>query len=185
MTLTLILSLLSCTEVKAPECSDNGDCADGEACISQLCEKVGCVTSSDCELQSFCNPLYECESGCESDDDCVAGESCNKDEHECSPYGCRSTELDCEYGEFCNTESGECEERGQDCETCNATNINACGPGAYCLATTTGNDGYCWDTCEDESDCPRGFQCLDWTDTPGYDKICFADCDYLTENGLL
>lgn len=185
MTLTLILGLLSCTTTKAPECNDNGECGDGEACVAQLCKQVGCVTSADCGLQSFCNPLYECESGCELDSDCNAGESCNTDEHECSPYGCRSTELDCAYGEFCDTESGECEERGQDCETCNPNNVESCGNDAYCFALTTGGDGYCFNFCDDEADCPRGFQCLEVSDSPAFEKVCFADCEYMTENDLL
>lgn len=176
--------LLGCSGTEAkPECVDNGECPAGNACITGKCKEVSCVSSADCNVQQFCNPEYECQDGCEKTEDCEAGFTCNKDDHTCEGYGCRSTELDCAYGEFCNPETGECNTRGSWCESCNENNLYSCGDGAYCIPLTTNGDGYCWNYCDNDGDCPRGFECSALG--TGYENICFADCDFMKENGYL
>ena len=161
------------------ECADSGDCgvSEGElvACVSGDCEDVECLASTDCPLGSYCDleEGYVCSEGCEGDGDCLSGFSCN--EGTCERNSCRSTVLDCDFLEICNQDSGECEEaEGVVCARCdglfhefddNSTFFDPCddtflghrdcGPGAVC-----GNTGHCLPPCEDNTDCPHGFQCM-------------------------
>lgn len=189
--MSLLLSvvlLLSCGgDKKTPECVDHGDCPSGNACVQNACKEVDCLASSDCDIYQFCNPFFECQEGCEKDSDCQAGETCDKTSHSCSIYGCRSTDLDCEYGEFCDTESGECYEgEGQWCEAgCNARNIYSCSSGRYCLQFVGQDDAYCYRECENEGDCPRGFECGEIDLGLESVSVCYADCDYMIESGYL
>lgn len=179
-----LLASSSCGGLQKLECVDHGSCPEGTGCVEGYCSPVECFSSADCDVFNFCNPSFECQEGCETDDDCTAGDTCDKTSHTCSTYGCRSTELDCDYGETCDASSGECEQEGEWCETgCNVNNLYSCGTNQYCIANTDGGDGYCWNFCEDNGDCPRGFECVELG--VGYDNICYGDCDYMTENGFL
>ena len=179
-----LAALIGCGgATKALECVDNGECGEGQACVDDKCVAVDCVVSADCSIGSFCSPVYECQAGCESDADCYAGETCDTTAHTCSAYGCRSKDLDCDYGEYCNTESGECFTRGSWCETCNPANLYSCGSGAYCIDAFDDGTGYCYNWCEEERDCPRGFECAEVGS--GYENVCFGDCPYMVDNGYL
>ena len=206
-----LVGLLGCNNEKAPECVDNGQCPEGNACVQNACEEVSCLTSAECDINQFCNPFYECEGGCETSDDCTAGETCK--DHVCDVYGCRSTNLDCEYGEYCDTSSGECKTSSKPhCESCDAAATSSCGSNATCYiwevddGTCTGDrdceDGWYCDNIEsatsknchqdfcvvdcdpdDENACPRGFTCQDATGLGAYG--CIADCSFMIENGYL
>src|SRR5687768_13082839 len=109
--IVLLLVLFGCNRVKAPECLDNGNCNDGQACIERECVDVECLASVDCAFGNYCrteDDAYTCRAGCASDDDCRAGESCNVDDNECESYGCRDTDLDCPFGQVCEEDEGEC-----------------------------------------------------------------------------
>ena len=92
----------------APECVDNGECGELQACIEQSCEDVECVTSDTCEIGRFCDTeRYVCRDGCASDEDCLAGQECAGST--CQDKPCRNSELDCTAGETCNPNTGGCE----------------------------------------------------------------------------
>lgn len=184
MIIALMLTLAGCGgSEKTPECIDNGGCPEGQACLDSQCKEVECLASNQCDLYNFCNPNYKCQEGCESDADCRAGQTCDTTAHSCESYGCRSAALDCNYGEFCNTDSGDCFSKGEVCKTCNAANPYSCGSGAYCLQLRTGGDGYCFNFCDSDRDCPRGFECVE-LGAP-YENVCVGDCDFMVEGGYL
>ena len=58
-----------------------------------------------------------------------------------------------------------------------AGSFHSCG-------VSMGGEGYCWNFCDTNADCPSGFDCLDAFGSP-YEKICLADCPTLTENEWL
>ena len=158
----LTASLLgSCGRGRSGEpCYETADCPaeEGElkACVSGQCEGVDCLSSSDCPMGSICSVDsfdFECQEGCNSDADCLAGSTCQ--EGQCADYGCRSTVLDCDLGEFCNETTGECET----------------AEGAYCsacqMASNDWNDQGTLTTCDDillgnDSCGGVGSFCTDW-----------------------
>ena len=163
-------------------CVDNAGCADLQVCARPsadrpgVCTNVECVTNEQCALGNFCNEAgYFCEPGCTSDLDCRAGETCDTTTNTCNAYGCRDTNLDCGYGEFC--ENGSCVENGRPfCEPC-LTNFD-CGPGGLCVSD--GVTTHCFETCNSQADCPRGYQCGEFViDDPG--TYCGADCAYINQ----
>jgi hypothetical protein len=174
------LFLLACGGATVP-CVDNGQCSEGQACIAEACEDVDCLTSSECAIQQYCDSSYSCSTGCEQDTDCRAGETCNAVAAQCQTQACRSTELDCEVGQYCNESTGTCDSAQGYCDTCNPNNLFSCGNSGYCLSWNDPNVGYCWNYCDSQSDCPRGFDCYD----PGLGSVCIADCPWLLENGYM
>ena len=182
------------------ECQDNADC-NNQACIDNECEDVECLSSTDCQLNQFCDPKqYVCRDGCAEDQDCLAGESCNTNNHSCELYGCRETALDCEIGQFCNTSSGECfndsQSRCQSCTEANHTDdyLNVvlfgeqltdrhCAPWSetefFWLKICNPNGG--------DDECPRGFFCVDniYDDVTFNVAACIGDCPFYVDNGYL
>lgn len=207
------LAVLSCQPEYHEGCEYHSDCGDGELCNDDSeCEEVECTSSDDCASGKYCGSRFECLDGCEGDSDCLAGETCT-DQHECQAYGCRTTELDCMYGEKCNESTGECDDAlGENCSTCNILNFGSdCGGPSECWWMYDGGDcnnandcepgyacddldldgrkechrSFCLETCNPnaEEPCPRGFQCGDVTGTGDY--YCFADCEFMVDNGYL
>lgn len=181
------LLLAGCPSSKtdgAPECTDNGQCGEMEACIDQECAAVECLTSSQCGLRQYCktaDDAYTCADGCASTDDCMAGETCNEVTGQCEEYGCRSTDLDCPVGSTCNVSTGECEAyQGLCTRTCDVGSLSSgCGSGSTCMAVSVGGscardqdcggDGYLCDsfltssdTCRSLADCPEGTEECTW-----------------------
>ncbi|MBU0607004.1 MAG: hypothetical protein KKI08_03920 [Armatimonadetes bacterium] len=158
--LLLLLPLAACEVSNGPSggsCTDHGQCGEMQACIQNTCEDVQCLLSSDCPLHSFCdsaNDRFTCREGCESVDDCMAGESCNENSHSCEVYGCRSTELDCPVGSTCNVGSGVCSEVADLCSrTCDVYDAPNCGAGSSCEV------GDVTDECQRPQDCEQGYSC--------------------------
>ncbi len=160
------------------QCTDNGGCAEMQACVQNVCTDVECLVSDDCALHNYCDTeqdRYVCTAGCLSDDDCIAGEECHPEYGTCEDYGCRSTNLDCEYGEYCDQESGDCYEATEPhCEVCDGGCLGGncipwelttqcdssqgdlgCAPGEHCGAWTDDPPVYC----EGPMDCPDGQDC--------------------------
>ena len=78
--LLTICTALACTEApeKAEEggtCANSAECAEGQLCLKNECRDVDCLTSNDCDIEQYCSTEYACESGCENDNDCFAGDS--------------------------------------------------------------------------------------------------------------
>jgi hypothetical protein len=181
--IAVLLFVLGCVGAKQPECVDNGNCHDGQACVEQTCQDVECLASIDCAFGNYCDleeSAYECRSGCASNDDCPAGEECNLDDNECEAYGCRNTDLDCGLGQFCDEDEGECyDAEGEFCTSCDDDPTD-CGD-STCFSFNPddrNHDNYCLAPCRvGEDDCPRGYDCVDVTEMGDY--YCFADCTAL------
>jgi hypothetical protein len=139
------------------DCTDHGQCGELQACIANACTDVQCLTSADCALHNYCNTTedrFECLAGCESNEDCIAGEECHPDYHTCEEYGCRSTELDCPVGHTCNTTTGDCVATSGLCtETCDVYDRPNCGAGASCQVADSTNE------CSQDRDCEQGYGC--------------------------
>lgn len=175
-------ALASCS--KAPQCVDNGQCGDMQACIEEECVQVECLASAQCGLEQFCDVQrdYTCKSGCEHNTDCQAGFDCNPDSHQCEAYGCRSTDLDCGYGEVCDESSGECKRaQGDHCKTCSDPYFGSgCNKGTCYLFDEESFASYCVVDCNpsQEDACPRGYECVDVLGD-GASYGCFAWCPSL------
>ena len=203
------LLLASCGQPRrggGTACYDASECSSEsgelEACVGGFCEAVGCLSSSDCPLDTVCDVEdfdYECEEGCHSNADCRDGKTC--EDGQCEEYGCRSTLLDCGLREICDLETGECEEaEGPYCTECNLADnewvlgeTTACddqlvgndfcgGDGSYCMNLGT---PVCLVSCEEQEDCPGGYVCqqVSWGLPPGcnpdyilLEKVCLSDC---------
>jgi hypothetical protein len=173
-----------------PECIDNGYCAEGQACVNDVCEDVECLSSAICDVGEYCNDkTYSCVDGCLENIDCVAGETCNTDTRSCEAYGCRDTTLDCPTGAECNLTTGECDSVAT-CQNCNLSQANSCRGGdveAHCLPWDDLSEGWCFPVCDNSGGCPAGFSC--YVDYPidlfTYVDVCVADCPWLTETGHL
>ncbi len=170
-----MLALVGCAE-PVPDCVDNGQCALGEACLAEVCVAVECLDSTTCGLEQFCDQrTFTCEAGCETNTDCLAGQRCNQQEHECFEYGCRQTDLDCGLGEVCDEESGECQEApGKHCDVCDDPWFGTgCGNNGTCYAFND-TDFFCIVDCNEGDECARGYECVDVTDADAWG--CFAWC---------
>lgn len=178
--MTSLLFLFACSGggLGAPECVDNGECTEGQACIDQQCEDVECLTSTDCPIAHVCHPKqYYCVPGCAEDEDCLAGQTCNSESHECVDAACRTTELDCHVGDVCDPVSGQCVEPANAvCETgCHIYNSPNCPGGGTCVQSLSGQ------TCNSANDCDAGETCdpfLTSTDTCWSDGDCPVDGSY-------
>lgn len=185
----LFLGLIACGGDPAPECIDNGQCDEFQACIEDVCVDVECLGSAICDIGEYCNDkTYTCVDGCLEDADCMAGETCDPDTRTCEAYGCRSTELDCGVGTECNVATGECEAVNA-CNSCNANNVNSCvGQGTqYCLVWDDPSEGWCFPECGADFACPSGFSCYKNAQVSLFDtaNVCIADCPWLKDNGYL
>jgi hypothetical protein len=181
--IAVLLLMLGCTEV--PECLDDGDCEDLDACIEGTCTVVECLTSRQCDLHTHCErSTHTCDPGCESADDCYAGEWCDSTLGVCEPLACEDTQLDCPFGETCERTTGECYDDGRHhCTQC--YNTNACGTDGTCFTFTEEGGGpyYCLMQCTNPelNDCPQGYTCQSIRDV----YYCLAWCPYLDSLGLL
>ena len=183
------LSLAGCSgEVSTAECLDHSECGSGEACQSGKCAAVECVTSFDCALDHYCTTGYTCSEGCENDGDCRAGSSCDLVVGECVTDTCSDTAIDCGIGELCELETGECNDAGKTwCEVCERSQPFECGTeDAVCFSAIDPTVAYCWNACETDEDCARGFYCEDQEIVDGGPpKICMGDCSFYVEKGYL
>jgi hypothetical protein len=183
--------LTGCGGWGTPECADDGECEGIAVCDTRtnLCREVECTSSSQCDLGSHCDAVeHACVPGCEGNEDCIAGETCNF-EHQCEPYGCRTTELDCHYGENCV--SGECVDNPDPhcapAMTVSAQNMCVNAGGALACFDQACSQIYCLLPCStsDADPCPRGTRCMqpfNPTDDNGF--YCAGDCEFLLAHGF-
>lgn len=156
----LLALFLSCGGAGDFECSEEKACAFGAVCVEGQCQTQACATSDQCPIEQFCNADRSCQPGCAEDSDCLFGDLCDTETATCESRECTDTRIDCAYGEFCNA-SGECyEAAGYYCRECEDDN-DCGGNGNYCLS------GYCGVSCQSDSDCPSGYDCLPLTDLSG------------------
>ncbi|MED5369866.1 MAG: hypothetical protein VX899_02520 [Myxococcota bacterium] len=194
--MTFLLMMLACEGgAGTAECVDITDCDEGQACVDGSCATVQCLESSECEIGQFCDPRnYVCRAGCEVDDDCLAGQDCNTQTHECEDSACRTAELDCAVGQLCDSVTGQCYDSpidlcSQNCDSmelwtgCSGT--EACV--AYATDKTCSGDGQCSgnETCDpfiiqyvnSASECPAGSTYgEDWVNGRYcYQNLCHED----------
>jgi len=168
----LALSLVGTGCQDPPECDKSTPCDFGEVCKQGVCESIGCATSAQCSMESFCADGV-CTAGCAEDADCYPGDFCNVEAGVCESAGCTDTRLDCGYKEFCNEFSGECYDAGgYFCKDCNDEQ-DCGGNGNRCTGY-----GFCGVSCESNDDCPSGFNCFPFVDFNGnvVDYQCFTYC---------
>lgn len=165
--MTWLWLLIACgdKEKEAVQCAEDAECGFGEVCIEGACSGQVCATSAQCGMEEYCKS-GSCVSGCEDDDDCYPGQSCDTTLGTCGTATCTDSRVDCAFGEFCNSANGECYEAGgYYCSACNDDD-DCGGNGNLCL-----NLGYvvnfCGVTCSVESDCPNGYTCAGVSDSSG------------------
>jgi hypothetical protein len=172
----LCLILLSC-EKQVGECSENVPCTGfGETCVKGKCEAQSCANNSQCGMEQYCED-GSCASGCTEDTDCYPDSFCNTEKKKCEASGCRSTTLDCDFQQFCDVSTGECyDASGYYCREC-LSDEECGGNGNTCLSWGI-YGSFCGVTCETETDCPSGYNCIGLTDSSGnvVSKQCITYC---------
>lgn len=132
----------------------------GFRCVGGVCSAGGCDSDDDCPAGQQCLD-GRCEDGdsCTSDVDCPIGESCV--DGRCQPAGCTS-DMDCPVGESCV--SGQCQPAG-------CTSDADCPSGRHCL------DGDCYaQECLNDSHCAPGASCTNGS------CITATTCDPMTQS---
>ena len=113
-----VVGLAACSGDAPAECSENTPCGAFASCVDGSCVAKSSGTSTDCGMQSYCEG-GECQSGCQSGDDCYPDEVCDPATATCASAACRSTSLDCGFKEFCDPAAGDCyEASGYYCSDC-------------------------------------------------------------------
>ena len=128
--------------------------------------------------------LYTCVDGCEGTDDCAPGSTCTQGS--CVLSACSDTHLDCPVGTVCD--GGACAVDGSVCETCASS--ATCGDGRCAtFRDQAGDEAFCYGHCDSSDDCAAGFSCTEFrflvNGQPTPEKLCYADCNWLTEQGWL
>ncbi|MCO4745744.1 MAG: hypothetical protein KC912_13205 [Proteobacteria bacterium] len=169
----LLLFLSACGGTQA-ECDEELLCEGfGEVCIQGQCVLGSCSTNGDCPIEHTCVDR-ECAPGCDRDNDCYPGSSCDVELSECVANACEETSVDCGYREFCNTLTGDCYDAGdQYCRPCTTASADEdCGEGNRCIG------GFCGVDCAEGRACPGGFECYSFTDGGGNitDYQCWTYC---------
>ncbi len=144
-------------------CTSNLDCPGGTFCdiTTTRCIPVGpCTVDEHCTFDNICSAAtLTCRPGCRRDGDCSPKSSCV---NSTCTFFCRDNSA-CPVNQFCNQTSGRCETRSGrvDCNDCGA--LTSCGAAtvARCLSFVTEGttDTFCGMICQDDDECPSGFDC--------------------------
>jgi len=132
-----------------PECTWNGDCAQGQECEPGMrqCQPVTCASTYECA-----NPLEFCLAGACSPPDCLTGQDCQESQY------CSTTQGICEDAVPCN-EEGACNFYNQVCVG------GLCHPNLCATPCTNGGHlcnpktGKCGAPCTTDGQCPAGWGC--------------------------
>ena len=174
----------------ADVCAVDGDCAAGQWCdnsaedSSAVCLE-GCRAGDDaeCPAGEYCAEDHSCQIGCDVDDDCPGGESCDLLANRCVGQGCQADadcggRVDWPDSRYCNVDvdPARCEQGcrdAQDCpgaqpcledsRVCGCRQDEQCGQGEVCSALE------CVPACGGDEDCGEGEYC----DGEGH---CIAGC---------
>jgi len=156
-----VCDILSGECISSTSCRDDFHCDIGQICENEVC-RVGCRDTADCDLENreVCID-GECRFGlCENNSYCEFGRICNLDDNSCV------LPEDPHCVEGC---SHICEQCGED------TEIGPCGdPANVCVRS--GEQTHCWVACEEDEECPSGYQCV--PTTVDWSPICddVSDC---------
>lgn len=181
-----------CREV---DCVTHGDCVPGQYCTDDHTCEAGCSNDLDCPAGSTCDEdAHSCVPyGCRNTQlDCALGERCDKETGTCKkdnrPH-CRA----CDAGAIantCGTDNATCFVWNVD-DTRGCSNDNHCADGWMCdyfdAFSQYCHQDRCLMKCNPDApnSCPRGFDCVQGLDsTQPNVAYCYADCNYLTENGF-
>jgi V8-like Glu-specific endopeptidase len=156
----------------SPECSEDSDCNDGDACTTNTCVSGTCSnTLKDCDDGDACT-TDSCDSSTGScTNDLIACDDdnlCTTDS--CDPTtGCSNTPIDCDDGDACTTDS--CDSSTGSC----TNDLIACDDGISCtIDSCDSTTGQCTN---DGSDCPAGSVCGNGVCEVGEDcGDCPNDC---------
>ncbi len=179
----LLALALACTTEVPPECFDHGDCDEEQACISNHCEVVDCLSDDACAFGELCSAEFTCDPGCNTDADCNVGEACEVES--CVPAACTDTITDCALGEICDEASGACTDSDPVlCAECEVSDPDSCGPYGLCVQGSSSPHGYCMPICNLSSGistCPQGSSCMDLAQG----TACWAPCSTYEDAGYL
>ncbi|MBM4779917.1 MAG: hypothetical protein GQE15_19605 [Archangiaceae bacterium] len=154
-------------------CTSNLDCPTGTFCdtTTTKCIPDGpCTLDEHCTMSNVCNAqTLTCRAGCRTDGDCALpnGPTTLTARLACVNGNCQAFCRDnqgCPANEFCDKTNGRCLSRlnRNDCAGC-GMNGQTCGPAnvARCLSfVTEGQTGsFCGMICQNDDDCPSGFDC--------------------------
>lgn len=195
-----------CTEGYTCEagCDEDTDCAAGQSCDveSHSCNAYGCRdTQLDCAIGEVCDTTT---GQCYVADDNLCASTCDYTNPRCD--GADSC-IPTSFVGACNVQNGNagCPANSpclivevDEARTCSDwlgfPDNSACPSGWYCDFLS----GYpepmchrdecvesqCLPSCTSTDDCARGFECVD-VYGDGQDVVCYADCEFLNEEGLL
>ena len=123
-------------------CSEVEECGGGYICVNNQCLTPECSSSSDCQLEEFCNDLFQCASGCTENSDCFTGDVCI--DKQCTHQSCRNADLDCEIGEDCNSNSGACyKDSFEHCDLCTFSEWQSGIDNGECIADRVNESSSC------------------------------------------
>jgi hypothetical protein len=179
----LAAALGSCRDASVPNCNDEIACAEGFACVENVC-LAGCESDDACAPREFCTEEGLCISGCRDlegggstcpeGDFCLEGQCANcRDDEMCGDneicvgnlcqFGCRADDQ-CRRGSICVNDAcvGGCrDDDGCGVNTiCEADRcVRGCRDDAGCSAGSICEEGVCERGCRDDATCAAGTIC--------------------------
>lgn len=183
-------------------CNASGSCQRKTGCVTNLdcpantfcdtgsgeCMAAGrCSRDIQCDLGKVCDVQAGlCKAGCRDTADCDLGRREVCENGQCLPGRCENNQY-CEFGRICDTQSRTCVQPAQPfcapgcdpiCSTCTDKSKGPCGDPADLCYDGGASGTFCWVACQDDPDCPSGYECqptsVSWA--PG----CSDDSDCLT-----
>jgi hypothetical protein len=160
-------------------CSSENDCVSPQSCDSttRVCSGAAttCATDAQCSANQYCDTAKgACAIGCRADG-CEAGKVCDTTSRACiEATVCTASECEAQGGKACDSRTGQCVERSGSvtlCGACTPGSTTECGAPGVDRCTPLGPDGgRCVYSCQESTDCPNGFSCIQLTSSP--DKFC-------------
>lgn len=161
---------------KRAGCRSNAECEAAKFCdlASGACiERTGCGYDVHCVAGTVCDPaLGRCVDGCYSNGDCPLYSVCDKAASAdfsvkgvCIQGRCGDKSF-CGYGERCVNGSCQRDPNPSHCATCSG-NQPCPARSDFCLINSAydpgrpenGGPNFCGAECQNETDCPNGYQC--------------------------
>lgn len=156
-------------------CTSNLDCPAGTFCDTTTTRCIAdgpCTLDEHCSANNICSTQQlTCRAGCRTDGDCALpmGATVSAPRLACINGQCQAFCRDnegCPANQFCDKTNGRCLVRPNrvDCQSCGSTSpIQQCGSGmtARCLTFVTEGQtaSFCGMICQNDDDCPSGFDC--------------------------